>query len=332
VLTCDPRLGRELTQELRISFPGFALEMLAPGVFLASGCTASAKLLNATREKRPVFVRHLFPVYRTIALENSAFDPLAMGEECSSLLSHLSPSPIAVQCRIVDAAAPYRAVDIKAAVDAVLERLGHLPETKHPLGIISVVIVKSRAYIGVSTPEQNLSRWNGGAAHYGGAQNALSRAEHKIEEAFEVFGVKQSPGGQALDLGAAPGGWTSFLLKQGYFVTAVDPGALDASLTCHPRLSYLQKNAWQLNVREEFFDLFTCDMGRSALRTVEVLLRLAPSLKEGGQLLMTVKFMGEKPLPLLSECRRRLEPSFSYISGRHLWHNREEVTFYLVKR
>jgi len=305
--------------------------MLAPEVILASGDGAMENLWHATLEERPVFVRHLFPVQRIITLQDAAFDLAALGEACSELVSSLSPLAIAVQCRVYDTTITYRAVEVKVAVDAVLARLGHLPETKSPTAIISLVLAKSRAYIGFSTPEQNLSRWSGGAAHYSGAQSALSRAEHKIEEAFEIFGVKQVPNGQALDLGSAPGGWAAFLLKQGYFVTAVDPGALDASLTCHPRLRYLQQNAWQIKVRDDFYDLITCDMGRSALRTVEVLLRLAPSLKKGGHLLMTAKFMGEKPLPLLRECRSRLETSFRYISGRHLWHNREEVTFYLVK-
>ena len=57
-----------------------------------------------------------------------------------------------------------------------------------------------------------------------------SRAYFKLEEALDLAGVDDLHGSRALDLGAAPGGWTEVLLDRGASVVAVDPGALDASV------------------------------------------------------------------------------------------------------
>src|SRR5207253_8728200 len=57
-------------------------------------------------------------------------------------------------------------------------------------------------------------------------------------EALEVFGVTLPTKGRALDLGAAPGGWTRLLLEAGLHVVAVDPANLDPRLATQPRLEH----------------------------------------------------------------------------------------------
>ncbi len=51
----------------------------------------------------------------------------------------------------------------------------------------------------------------------------VSRAEHKLAEAIHVFGLDLRAGMRAIDLGAAPGGWTFLLAERGLDVVAVDP-------------------------------------------------------------------------------------------------------------
>jgi len=322
VLTCDPRFVSELKKELQLPKEHYELLVLAPGVLLAAAEDVGA----------PIFLRHRFPVEHVAEVGHTLMDlPLLVAAATPLLAAAESGTKVAVQCRIMDEACPYRAAEVKVALDEVLLTRGLLPETKHPQIVLSVLIAKQRAYLGLSSPVQNLSRWNGGAAHYGRPSGALSRAEHKLEEAFEVFNIELAAAAQVLDLGAAPGGWTSFLLKRGHYVTAVDTGELARELLTHPRLIYHRQNAWHIKPLADTFDLITCDMGREASGTVEVLLHLASSLKSGGALLMTVKFMGHEPLPLIRECRRKLEQRYRLQAGRHLWHNREEVTLYLVR-
>lgn len=57
-------------------------------------------------------------------------------------------------------------------------------------------------------------------------RRAPSRAYLKIEEALEVLGRQPRPRERAIDLGAAPGGWSYAFLKRGCRVLAVDRGPL----------------------------------------------------------------------------------------------------------
>lgn len=62
----------------------------------------------------------------------------------------------------------------------------------------------------------------------------MSRARHKFEEAIDAFRIPVGRATSALDLGAAPGGWTAVLVEAGATVVAVDPGALSPAVAAHP--------------------------------------------------------------------------------------------------
>ncbi len=86
-------------------------------------------------------------------------------------------------------------------------------------------------------------------SHPGGAHRmrfdplAPSRSYLKIEEVFERLGEAPQPGQRAVDLGAAPGGWSHAFLKRGCRVLAVDRGTLklNAALAAG-RLVHLREN------------------------------------------------------------------------------------------
>ena len=292
----------------------------------------AVKLWQVLQQDTPIFLRHMFPVREELMMQQDELALPRLRDACVPLLAQLQQrSAVAVQCRLLDETPSYRPMDVKRAIDEAVHSGGLLATVKDPSLVLSVLIAHERAYLGLSTPRENLSSWNGGAAHYGKAKGAKSRAAHKLEEACEVLEVDLQGMEQALDLGAAPGGFTSFLLERGLYVTAVDTGLLDSSLLAHPRLSYIQANARNIKPREASFDLITCDISRDALRTADMILNLAPCLRPTGKLLLTVKFMGREPLPLIRQCLKRLSQEFVFVRGRHLWHNREEVTLYLAR-
>lgn len=333
VLTCDPRFVPQLCAELTQRFSSCPLRPLGSGVLLAepSG-TDAVKLWQVLQQDTPIFLRHMFPVQDELVMQQDELALPRLREACEPLLAQVEQgSAVAVQCRLLDAIPSYRPVDVKRAIDGAVQGRGLLATVKDPSLVLSVLVAHERAYLGLSTPRENLSSWNGGAAHYGKAKGALSRAAHKLEEACEVLDVDLRGMEQALDLGAAPGGFTSFLLERGFYVTAVDTGLLDSELLAHPRLTYIQANAKNIKPQEASFDLITCDISRDALRTADMLMDLAPCLRPMGKLLLTVKFMGREPLPLIRQCLKRISQEFVFVRGRHLWHNREEVTLYLVR-
>ena len=96
---------------------------------------------------------------------------------------------------------------------------------------------------------------------------------------------------RAIDLGGAPGGWTSFLAAQGCsLVASVDPGELYISIT--PSIVHIQKKA-ELALADLTplapFHLLTCDMNAYSLLSIRLCLTLLPLLTAGAPLVLTIK-------------------------------------------
>ena len=73
-------------------------------------------------------------------------------------------------------------------------------------------------------------------------EDQISRAKFKLLEAEQRFGIDFSVARKAIDIGAAPGGWTSLLLERGLKVTAIDPAAMNPRLLGNPTCSrFLRK-------------------------------------------------------------------------------------------
>ena len=123
-------------------------------------------------------------------------------------------------------------------------------------------------------------------------ETVVSRAYYKLKEVFQLEpDLRLQPGARAIDLGGAPGGWTSFLAAQGCsLVASVDPGELHISIT--PNIVHLQKKA-ELAVAELSsmapFHCLVCDMNTYSLQSIRLCLTLLPLLTPRAPLVLTVK-------------------------------------------
>ena len=90
-------------------------------------------------------------------------------------------------------------------------------------------------------PEDMLSDWPGGAVRFQREEGQISRAKFKLLEAEREFGLHYAKYQQALDIGAAPGGWTSLLLERGLRVTPSIQQSLHPTLLAYPTLTYLKR-------------------------------------------------------------------------------------------
>lgn len=160
----------------------------------------------------------------------------------------------------------------------------------------------------------------------------ISRAEFKLMEAIETFQIKIPPKARALDLGAAPGGWSRVLLDKGCRVTAVDPGALDKRIINHPSLSYVCATAqryFAAQPAEKQFDLMVNDMKMDMYDSVRFMLDAAFLLTPGGAAVMTLKLAKGQGLSKINKALALLEKKYRVINTRQLFHNRDEVTVYI---
>jgi 23S rRNA (cytidine2498-2'-O)-methyltransferase len=207
-------------------------------------------------------------------------------------------------------------------------------DVRHPRQVVSVICVGhaqgGTAYLGVSATTHNLSDWAGGMRRFAREEEQVSRSEFKLLEAIEVFGLDLAPRGVALDLGAAPGGWTRILRRHALYVTAVDPGDLDPRLAGdrgvrHKRMS---AEAYLANAPDHF-DVIVNDMRMDARDSARLMVAYAPQLYAHGWALMTLKLAETKRRTALDHAFAILQEAYTIAGARHLFHNRSEITVYL---
>ncbi|HEV2581370.1 MAG TPA: SAM-dependent methyltransferase, partial [Ktedonobacteraceae bacterium] len=217
---------------------------------------------------------------------------------------------------------------------AFAEETGAVEHIKKPQVVVSVLCTFEQAYTGISLARENLSDWPGGMRHFAHTADEISRAEFKLLEALEVFGLALPSSGSALDLGAAPGGWTRLLLEAGLRVVAVDPAQLDPRLYRHPRLEhyrgYAEGYLEEALRRRVKFDVIANDMRMDAREAARALVQAAPCLQPGGIVISTLKLPHSTyeidPLKNLNEALHVLNQRYDVTQARQLFHNRQEVT------
>ena len=321
-------------EELRKLIEGASFTQLAAGeVFLMSSPQNREETQQAIRQQEPIFLRHVQPVDRTIEIAGNANDLEQLSDMVRHAVLSFENKRVGVHIRRLSKSEfVYSAADTKAVIDAVLEEIGAEPVVQQPEIIIAIYAAVNQLYVGFGTPPDMLSDWPGGAVRFQREEGQVSRAKFKLLEAEREFGLNYAGYRNALDVGAAPGGWTSLLLERGLRVTAVDPAELHPSLMAYPTLTYLKRNASEVKFNAGSFDLLVCDMSWSPMLMCKLVLDLEPALTKGATAIITVKLMHRKPLQTIRDVISRLSTEFTLQKAKQLFHNREEITLYLIKK
>ncbi|MBD2869811.1 SAM-dependent methyltransferase [Paenibacillus arenilitoris] len=321
-------------EELRRLIDGATFTQLAAGeVFMMNSPLDRNETLQAIRQQEPIFLRHIQPVDRTLEIEGNADDLERLSSMVRNAVLALENKRTAVHIRRTPKTVyVYSAADTKAILDAVLEEIDAEPAVQQPDMIIAIYAADSQLYAGFGTPQDMLSDWPGGAVRFQREEGQVSRAKFKLLEAERAFGLNYAKHRNALDVGAAPGGWTSLLLERGLRVTAVDPAELHPSLLEYPTLTYVKRNASDVKFDAGAFDLLVCDMSWSPMQMCRLVLDLEPALAKGATAVITVKLMHRKPLQTIRDVISRLSTAFVLGKAKQLFHNREEITLHLQKK
>lgn len=308
-----------------------AVQLLDNGIAIIETKQEKADFIKIVSAKSPIFIRHMNAVDYIIDIKEDGTQKIA---DAVRQYGSIAPGQrVAVQVRKGFGEYAYSPVDVKNTVDAVLaDSMGAIPEVKEPELIISVLLCGEKCLIGLGNPKDNISAWSGGMLHYRKSENDISRAKYKLMEAIEVFHIDMGGFRSALDLGAAPGGWTSVLLEHGLQVTAVDTGDMDDRLYKYPDFKFIKANASELQLEKESFDLMTSDISWNPKNTARLIVKASECLKSGGTAVVTLKLMGEKVRKTIKEVVALYKEAFELLGIKQLFHNRDEVTLYLRKR
>jgi 23S rRNA (cytidine2498-2'-O)-methyltransferase len=332
--TSNHGYAQQAQEEVRRLFPGAAFRYLAPAeVFLMELPVAAADAAAELREREPIFLRHIQPVDAELAAQGDGVDIEMLLVWTQELTGLRSGQRVAVQVRKQEGAKlAYAAADVRFALQAALvQRFGVEPVVREADRIVSVYLARDRLYAGVSRPEENLSDWAGGAVRFQREEEQISRAKFKLLEAEQRLGLELASHRNALDIGAAPGGWTSLLLERGLRVTAVDPAALHPSLLAERQLTFLRKNASEVRFAPDSFDLLVCDMSWSPKQMGKLVSDLLYALRPGGTAVITVKLMHGKAFQTVRELMATFAGKLELVKAKQLFHNRDELTLLLSK-
>jgi len=186
-------------------------------------------------------------------------------------------------------------------------------------------------------PAGNSAPWPQGILRLRMPGRAPSRSTLKLDEALHVLltaeeaGRLLRPGGRAVDLGAAPGGWTWQLVQRGLQVSAVDNGPMDAGLMDTGQVEHRRSDAFTYRPTRPV-DLVVCDIVDKPKRVAAL---MAQWLNRGDcraalfnlKLPMRQRYAAVRDcLTLIGERVERRTGRPPVIACKHLYHDREEVT------
>lgn len=198
----------------------------------------------------------------------------------------------------------------------------------HLLWLNTQTVYLARAY------PNNASPWPMGIPRVKLARAAPSRSAMKLAEAFLTFlSAEQDQdllraGVSAVDLGAAPGGWTWQLAQREVHVTAVDNGALHAELRGNGLIEHIRGDGFHYWPKRPV-DWLVCDMVEQPRRIAELVARW---LAEGKcrYAIFNLKLPMKKRWEAYQQCRaiieRALEGKSYQMRFKHLYHDRMEIT------
>ena len=269
-----------------------------------------------------IFLRHIFPAEYTAQDINfiQDFEPRMSQNKNFS-----------VQIRASENNKIYKPPEIKEKITDYFKQKGFAENKRDPEQIISVYLTDNNIYAGLSQAEQNLSIWSGGMRHYAMREDIISRAGFKLMEALEAYPIDFN-NSTALDLGAAPGGWTKVLLDYGLRVTAVDPVELSPELQANKNVEYYQERAHEyIKKSNKKFNLIVNDMSMNIFTSINFILSLKNRLNKDGHIIITFKLTKQDRLNKIKDGLKILSNHFEPVFIRQLFHNRSEITVILKK-
>jgi 23S rRNA (cytidine2498-2'-O)-methyltransferase len=170
---------------------------------------------------------------------------------------------------------------------------------------------------------------------------APSRSTLKLEEAWHVFLGRDrflellGGGRQAVDLGAAPGGWTWQLVNQGMLVMAVDNGPMDADLMASGHVTHIRADGFSWRPKRGV-DWLVCDIVDRPRRVASL---MTDWFRESlcRQAIFNLKLPMKQRYQEWRLCQASILESLAaagievHLTAKHLYHDREEITCHLAR-
>ncbi|PYC22703.1 23S rRNA (cytidine(2498)-2'-O)-methyltransferase RlmM [Aquipseudomonas alcaligenes] len=342
LLHCRPGFEGEVCAEIsdqaaRLDVAGYAKAKpgSAHAEFICTEAEGSERLQRGLRFNRLIFPRQW---------ARGAFVELPESDRISVLLEVLGAYP---QCgslwlEVFDSNEGKELSNFcrkfEAPLRKALGKAGRLVEDAGKPRLLLTFRSGREVFVGIA-PANNCAMWPMGIPRLKFPREAPSRSTLKLEEAWHHFipraewDARLAAGMTAVDLGAAPGGWTWQLVNRSLKVIAVDNGPMAESLMYSGLVEHQRADGFTFRPRRPV-DWMVCDIVEKPARTAAL---IETWLGEG----LCREAVVNLKLPMkqrYAEVQRLLERIDSGLKARglkvaigckQLYHDREEVTCHL---
>lgn len=338
----EPELAAELSERAAVAgHPGYARTERGSG-YVEFICEDAAALSRALPLANLIFARQkllrladlpgLDPRDRITPML-AALDGLALSGQTPAAFGELW-----VEYPDSDAGKPLAGLarSFGNALRPALRKANWLTRTDDPTRqrLHVVFLDGDHAVLATSHPRDS-SPWPLGIPRLRMHADAPSRSALKLEEAFLTLLNDEEreklvrDNMQAADLGAAPGGWTWVLVRNGMKVTSVDNGPLAQNLLDSGRVDHLRADGFQWQPKRTL-DWMVCDMVEQPRRVAE---RMATWFQQNWcrQAIFNLKLPMKKRWEETRICLEAFEHQAHRpmtIRARQLYHDREEITVF----
>jgi 23S rRNA (cytidine2498-2'-O)-methyltransferase len=321
-----------------------ASAQMLPGVVMLplARPLAPARVTQAIASHPPIFAREISVGTDTLPLpERDRITPIvaaagALGVQCGMLWLEYPDTNdgkhLSAMCR-----------RLAPLLRHALQEVQVLTANENPrLPRLHVVFTsKQDACVAASAPGWN-SAWPMGIPRLKMPRDVPSRSTLKLAEAFATFLTEDEqlrllrPGLRAVDLGAAPGGWTWQLAHRGIRVTAVDNGPMKGSVAGDPLVSHLREDGLTWRPARPV-DWLVCDIVLQPIRIADLVARW---IADGAarRAIFNLKLPMKKRYDEVQRCAARMLETTDRarvnvkLVLKQLYHDREEVTGYLARQ
>ncbi len=345
-LLTDSRFISYAVSELRerLGIDGRVKTMaLGKGIYLAQLDGEPSALLG--RLGQLTFSYGILPVVETMDKKATVEELKAAVVKCVT-----KDEPFRIELVSLGAKRGESAKDTEVKLGQALEAMGFKVSLKEPRRVVYAIVGEGITVIATARVSEMEDITVDHFRLENKNKDVLNRAEVKLKEAFDVFGLNGRKIESCIDVGASPGGWTNFMVKRGAKVVAIDKGILEydrlatkdwkviedladnseSKTVLHIKMNISE--AERLPLRESGFDLLAVDVNTEYLESARIANLLAVYLKPGGILIMTLK------LPIISDAGKiytvndALAANYKVERVKKLHHNRMELTLFATRR
>jgi len=312
-----------------------------------------------------------FVISVDLTLQINALDYQKIEEAIAKIINDSEAKTFEIEVKKIDFPSDETAKSIEVRLGRELEKQGYIANLNNPELMVYCLLLRKAVILGHPIAGSNRLTLDLFRQANKEKEDFVNRAEYKLKEAVEAFGIDLSMHKIALDIGAAPGGWSHYLLRHGIKVVAVDNALLDykkfigkkilvitnekeklgleniantslhgfeeeieisAYDLIHVKTSVLDERIARLLDKLGKFDMLTIDTNTAPLESASIANRLSSFLAENALLIMTIKLISKAFSKHISETVALLSKNYVSIKIKKLPHNRQEVTLFATKK